>query len=509
MMPSRTIDLSFKPVLFLLSGRTLAFAATFFIPVILARIFSQDEFGTYKQLFLVWITIHAAAQFGIAESLFYFLPRDPRAAGAHVANSVLFLGASGLVCLGLLEVARGALAVWLSNPELSRYVSWLGLFVLLMLMSSVLENVLTARGRYFEASAAYGASDALRAACSILPVLVVPNLESVMIGAVVFASLRLVATLVYLGRVFGHELRPCIHLFGHQVAYAAPFAAAVFFDLFQLTFHQYTVSHRFDAATFAVYSVGCLQIPLIGFLYASVSNVMMVRMGEALRESHREALLIIWHDTTRRLALVLIPALGLLLVVARPLIVLLFTEAYSPSVPIFMVSSLGILLTVFNSDGVLRVHAETRFILLRNCMCALVVLVLIHAALAQLGLPGAVLVTIVAGVAGKVLDLARIRALLAVGFAEVAPWRTLAAIAGAAATAGGVSWAITAPIELPAVLTLALGAVLYATAYLALLLRFGLLTRSEQQAVINLLSPWRTGLMRTEALGPDARQSTR
>jgi len=52
----------FKPALLLMSGRTLAFAATFFIPVVLARIFDPAEFGTYKQLFLVHSTIYYIVQ---------------------------------------------------------------------------------------------------------------------------------------------------------------------------------------------------------------------------------------------------------------------------------------------------------------------------------------------------------------------------------------------------------------------------------------------------------------
>jgi O-antigen/teichoic acid export membrane protein len=46
-----------RPALLLMSGRTLAFAATFCIPVVLARVFNQTEFGTYKQLFLIQSTV--------------------------------------------------------------------------------------------------------------------------------------------------------------------------------------------------------------------------------------------------------------------------------------------------------------------------------------------------------------------------------------------------------------------------------------------------------------------
>ena len=67
------------PALLLMCGRTLAFAATFFIPVILARIFDPTQFGTYKQLFLIFTSVNLIAQAGMATSLYYFLPRGATA----------------------------------------------------------------------------------------------------------------------------------------------------------------------------------------------------------------------------------------------------------------------------------------------------------------------------------------------------------------------------------------------------------------------------------------------
>src|SRR5580700_6520837 len=103
--PAPETDSVFKPALLLMSGRTVAFAATFFIPLVLARVFDASQFGTYKQLFLIWGTIYAVAQMGMASSLYYFLPRQPRMAGPYVANSLLFLAVTGLCCLGALVLA--------------------------------------------------------------------------------------------------------------------------------------------------------------------------------------------------------------------------------------------------------------------------------------------------------------------------------------------------------------------------------------------------------------------
>jgi hypothetical protein len=51
----------------LMSGRAIAFAVTFFVPAVLARIFSQAEFGTYKQFYLITYTLYGLGQMGLAE----------------------------------------------------------------------------------------------------------------------------------------------------------------------------------------------------------------------------------------------------------------------------------------------------------------------------------------------------------------------------------------------------------------------------------------------------------
>ena len=67
-----------KPALLLVVGRTIGFAASFIIPVLLVRTFNQAEFGTYKQLFLIYGTLYGLAQLGMAESLYYFVPKRPQ-----------------------------------------------------------------------------------------------------------------------------------------------------------------------------------------------------------------------------------------------------------------------------------------------------------------------------------------------------------------------------------------------------------------------------------------------
>ena len=111
----------------------------------------------------------------------------------------------------------------------------------------------------------------------------------------------------------------------------AAFAAAIFVEIVQASLPQYAVSHLFNPATFAIFSVGCLQIPLVDFAASPTSDVMMVKMQERLAEGRKPAVLAIWHDTTWKLALLFFPLVAFCVVAAKQIIVLLFTAKYAAS----------------------------------------------------------------------------------------------------------------------------------------------------------------------------------
>jgi O-antigen/teichoic acid export membrane protein len=468
-----------KPMLALICGRSLAFAGTFLIPVVLARVFDQTEFGTYKQFFLLWSSFYALGQFGMAESLFYFLPRAPRKAGPYAANSLLSLTMVGGLCLWLLQAGGTALSAWMGNQDLSAYMGLIGLFLALTMASAMLEIVMVARKQYLRAALTYGLSDLVRAACLILPALLWRRLEWVFVGAVVFAALRLGAALAYLGREFRGGLRPDAAALKAQLAYVVPFGAAVVIDVVQTYFHQYAVSHVFGAAIFAVYSVGCLNIPLVDLVTNPMSNVMMVRMGEAMGEGRGAEVVALWHDTTRKLALLLVPLVAFLLLTGRELIVLLFTEAYLPSVPVFMICSTGILWSALNTDGVLRAYADTRFLLALAAVRLTVNGALLAWFLGAFHLPGAALATILAVATAKLIALARIRRLMGTGWAQLLPWRSLGGIAAAAAAAALPALILKARLGIAPLPLLVGTGLVYAATLAGLFLRFGLLTDNE------------------------------
>jgi O-antigen/teichoic acid export membrane protein len=191
----------------------------------------------------------------------------------------------------------------------------------------------------------------------------------------------------------------------------------------------------------------------------------------------------IWRDTTWNLAVLFFPLVGFLLVTAREVITFLFTAKYIASVPIFMVWSAMILFSILQVDGVLRVFAQTRFILVLNLMRLAIVAGLIHWSLIHFHLIGAAPVTVIATLAFKIAAMVRIKTLLKVSTTELLPWRRLAALMGVAISAAALTLILKTQMHGHTWQVILTAGLVYTIGYAALVWCFNLLTQGERLAI--------------------------
>lgn len=466
MTTARAQDHITGPAFLLVAGRTVGMIATFAIAPIFARHFSLEDNGTYKTFFLIYLTVYGLAQLGMAESLYYFVPRAAGHIGRYVCNAALTLLAAGLVSLALLWGFSEPIAAYFKNPALVDLMVLLGLFLTLTLVGTVLEITMISRKQHLSAAITYALSDFGRTALFIAPALVFGSIRAVFIGAVVFAAVRLAMMLWVVWRQYGREFRPDLALWRTQLAYALPFAMAVGVEVVLISYHQYVVGGRFDTGTFAIYAFGCTAIPLVDLIMTSTTSVMMVKMAEDSGDRH--AALGLFHDTVSRLTFLMMPLSLALVALASPFIITLYTTKFAASVPIFMIWALTIIPAVFAVDAMLRVYAQTRFLLVTNLVRLACVAALIGWFIGGFGPAGAVLVTLVAAFAGKGLGVIRIARLLQVPVRDVLPWEALTRITARAAAAAVPAWLVARLLEsMPPVALIAGGAV-YTITYLVL-----------------------------------------
>ncbi len=452
----------------LLVGRILAYGLTMAIPFVLVRVMTPDLFGTYKQLFLVFATLWAALQVGLAESLYYFFPEEPRAKGAYVTHSLLAFGALGGAACLVLGVGREVFAAALHNPGLAPYLPLLGVYLWLMLPSCLLETLMIVERKAVSAALAMAGLEAVKMAAVVVPALAGAGLAGILWGSVLHAVLRLVVMAWYLSRAAWPLTGLSWETMRRHWRYAAPLGGAALIGLIQASADQYAVSAMYDAAVFAVYAVGLFQLPVVALVGTVTASTFMVELAD-LRKTGGRAPLELWHRVTTRLAAVCFPVCGFAVVWAPELITVLFTDTYRASVPIFQVVSFGAMLTPLLTDAVLRVYAETPWILRVNAIKLFLTAILVPAAVAWGSLAGVALVGVLITTVGKGLMLTRIAERLHVRTAGLLPWSALASVgAEAAVCLIPAVWASRVWASSPAE-RLVIGLVVYGVAYATVL----------------------------------------
>jgi hypothetical protein len=138
--------------------------------------------------------------------------------------------------------------------------------------------------RFGLAAITCGMSETMPRASVRAPAVVTGRLRWLLVGAMAFATLRLTACAIYAGREFDDKFLPTGGFWESNSPTRCLFSSRFSWRTLQVNYHQYAVSYYFDAATFAIYAVGCLQLPASELLMAPAANVMMVRMAEELRE---------------------------------------------------------------------------------------------------------------------------------------------------------------------------------------------------------------------------------
>jgi O-antigen/teichoic acid export membrane protein len=433
--------------------------------------------GTHKTFYLLYPTLYGLAQLGMAESLYYFVPRANKErrpgvpgevgnVGRYVCNAALSLLVAGLAAFALVYVFQADIAAYFDNPAVFAIVVPLGLFLTLMLVGTVLEITMVSRKQHMSAAIAYALSDIGRTALFIIPALLLDSMQAVFYGAVAFAAIRLAVMLVVVARQYGAGFRPDFVLWRSQLGYALPFALAVSLEVILVSYHQYVVGGTVTREMFAIYMIGCMTIPLVDLIMTSTTSVMMVKMAEHSTD-HREALAL-FHETVSRLAFLIAPVAVGLAALAQPFIITLYTGVYAASAPIFTVWALTLLPAIFAVDAFLRVYAQTRFLLVMNVVRLGLVIALIGWFLDAFGLPGAVLVTLTATVVAKGIALVRISRLLQVSIAGVLPWAAVARIGARAAAAAVPAWMLSRVFADTAWLALFTGGAAYGVVYLVL-----------------------------------------
>ena len=350
----------------LMFAKTAGFLFSFALPLLLVRRMDQEQYGLYKQTFLIVVTAMTILPMGFGMSAYYFLPREPAKRKQVVLNIMLVNVAIGALACCALFLFPSLLTLIFGQAQLAAYARGIGLTILFWIVGAFLEMAPVANEEIKLATTFILCTHASRAAVFLSAAAIFGTLQSLIYAAIIHGAVQIAVLTGYLESRFPGFWRSFDwSMLGRQLSYSVPLQSAVMLLTMQTDLHNYFVANRFGAAMFATYTFGTLQLPLMGLVQEATNSVLIPRVALLqLQEEHREIVLLIAR-AARKLAALYFPMYALFLVVGREFIEFLFTKRYADAWPIFAVNLTLLPLNILVLDPVFRAYKSERFFQLR------------------------------------------------------------------------------------------------------------------------------------------------
>ena len=295
----------------------------------------------------------------------YFLPRERERPGAVVINVFLYNFTAGVIACLVLVLRPDLVAVLCGSPQLERYSALMGVVALLWITSGFLEIAALASQDLKRAGIFIVATQLSKTLLMVGAVWFIGTVKSLIVAAGIQALFQFVVLWKYLSTRFPGFWREFDwKLMRTQISYSFPIGAAALLVSMQPDLHSYFVSHRFGPSAFAIYAIGCFELPLIGILTESVSSVAIPQISLPQKEARHRDIIVLTANALRNLSAVYFPLYGLLMITGSQFIAFLFTSRYASAWPIFAINLTVLPFCGLMLDPLCRGFAHVRFFVL-------------------------------------------------------------------------------------------------------------------------------------------------
>lgn len=340
---------------YIFASKMAGYAVRLLLPVVLVRMLSKADFGAYRQFFLVEMLVVTIFQLGVNQALYYFIPRDPKRASSYYFNSQFTNLVAYALAFAVIGLNRDFLAAQFHMPVLSEHFWVLAIYTVVLSLTVSADCFLMARERV-KASAAFEISgQVLASVATLVAAFRWHSLEAIFVGLVAARLTLLLGMVAYVQAALRgfSNLRPFAGYWS-QLRYGLVLGLGGTFGTVLMRLHEIVVSRYFGIETYAVYSAGCTEIPVLQNFQQALAVVSLGQFALLEKSGDWEGIRRLWDRIMAAMYGVAVPLTLLFVVLAKPVVILMFTRNYAEAVPIFQIMAVMRLQGIWNATLVLR-----------------------------------------------------------------------------------------------------------------------------------------------------------
>jgi O-antigen/teichoic acid export membrane protein len=452
-------------------------------PLLLVRILSVGEFGSYREFMLYVAFIGPLVTFGVARSLPYLLPKYPEQERIWVTQTVLFILATSTIAITAIFLLGNLIR---TNTSFD-FVTALQLYIFFSINLDFIE--LYWLGKKRTDYVLYYSSGRLlaRTVVVIIAAFLSQDALTIVYSLVVLETLRCLIVLWYSNyrRWFTSKITRAS--LSRQASYFLPLGSGAIVETLNANAGSLFVSTMIGAEALAFYAIGMFATPVVDILRGAIADVIFPDIVE-IRSADPKDALPLWRRATVWYCFLLFPAAILFSYYADAIVTVLFTDQYAAAIPVFAVFALLIYLYCFDFHLPLRVQNANRYFVVGNIIALVVNVSLLFPMYRLFGLVGPAIGFVTSRLMLTLYLASRTSRVYQVGVYELVLWRDVGKV-------------FVASILL--VDNLLLRGLLFGSAYMAVyLFALQILGLSEAPAMVRALlgsKPWRKRVGNSDA----------
>ena len=354
--------------LVLSSGQFCVTCSSIVLAAVLARLFSKQDYAAYQQTLLTYNVIAPLLALGLPNALYYFVPRDKNKARSILSGNLLLLVVIGGVFAAVMWCGGSSLlARRFNNPAVRDLLLIYSPYAMLALPVSTVTACLLSCGRTNTSAVFNVSARLLTLVCAIGLVLIWRVPRAAIAGTVAAEFLIFMAALFLMYKVApGDSWRPRLADIWDQMRFSVPLGLATAIGVLSRSVDKVVVSSMCSPEQFAVYVNGAIDMPLIGILTGSISAVLLPEIVELYSKGNPAAGLVLWGRAAVKCAIILLPAMCFLFIMAPEVMRVLFSSEYAASATPFRLYLLLVPIRVVAWGPMLMAAGRSSWILSRT-----------------------------------------------------------------------------------------------------------------------------------------------
>ncbi len=407
-------------------GSVLGMMFQFFIPVLLVRVISNEDFGVFRQFQFVASTFLGFTAMGFGTSLYYFYPvLDDTGKQKIIQQTQLLYAVSTIILLIILYFFGKEILTYFNFTEFINLALYLVAYILFTRLSTIIDVIFTLEKNTFLNKVFPSVDKLMRFLIFLLTVLIIPGIKGPIMALVIYSIVRFVYCTYHISPYLKKIYKIDLVLLKKQLIYTVPLGLAIVLNQISTKFDKILVNQHITPEEFGIYSIAFLGIPILGNFFQSIHNVVVPQISIYINDDKLNEATKLWKKMVDKTSSVTIPAVFIFLLLADEIITILYTKDFIEAANYYRIFILSFLVSMFSYNIILRGANKTKYILIIDAVSTLLTVLFGIIIIPIYGLYGAILTALLGNILPMIFSLHIERKIMKQSFRNWVNWKEI------------------------------------------------------------------------------------